>query len=55
MIKEHSANDKQAQPTPAGYYGEINEKHCLALNPLYIQMFCLVLVRKRLQRGERGN
>lgn len=40
--------------TPAGYYGVINEKHCLILNPLYISMFCLVLARKRLQSGAEG-
>jgi hypothetical protein len=39
---------------PAGYYGVINEKHCLILNSLYVSMFCLVLARKRLQSGEEG-
>jgi hypothetical protein len=54
IIKEHDKNDKQALLTPVGYYGEINEKYCLALNPLYASMFCLVLARKRLQSGEEG-
>jgi hypothetical protein len=54
IIKEHGKNDKQALLTPVGYYGEINEKYCLAMNPLYVSLFCLVLARKRLQSGAEG-